>query len=79
MKIYGYKIEEANGGVFPYELAEITLSATPTELRDIARFLVGTAENMEKMGKKYSHEHLSDKIKAFENSPHFVVFPSESK
>lgn len=79
MKIYGYSnqglpIEE----IKPLELAEITLNATPNELRDIALFLNSAAETMELMGSDYSHEHLADKLPEFENSPHFVVFNSEN-
>jgi len=51
MKLYGYK----GGGVpveeiTPMELAEITLVATPEELRRISAFLQAAANNMESMG-----------------------------
>lgn len=74
MVIYGYKnegfpIEE----VEPSELAEVTLVATPDELRRIAKFLESAAVSMERMGSTYDHEHLSDKMREFEGSPHFVV------
>lgn len=77
MNIYGYSnqglpIEE----IRPEELAEITLVASPTELRKIAAFLISAADNMERMGISYSHEHLADKQLGFDSSPHFVVFNS---
>ena len=77
MKIYGYNgqglpIEESE----PLELAEITLDATPSELRNIAKFLNSAAETMAIMGSDYSHEHLADKQPEFKSSPHFVVFNS---
>jgi hypothetical protein len=77
MKIHGYSdqglpIEE----IQPLELAEITLVASPSELRRIAAFLLSAANNMEHMGSSYSHEHLADKQPDFDNSPHFVVFNS---
>ena len=77
MKIYGYSdqglpIEE----IEPLELAEITLNATPNELRYIAKFLNSAADNMERMDSVCSHEHLADKLPEFKNSPHFVVFNS---
>lgn len=75
MKLYGYKdeglpIEDVN----PSELAEITLVATPEELRRIAGFLQAAAQSMERMGNAYDHEHLSDKEPGFADSPHLVVF-----
>lgn len=75
MKIYGYP---ENGlspeSIEPSELAEITLVATPTELRTIARFIALAADGIESRGKNYSHEHLSDKFKEFAGSPHFVIY-----
>jgi hypothetical protein len=78
MKLYGYKdeglpIEDGQ----PSELAEITLVATPEELRKIAGFLQSAAQNMERMGNAYDHEHLSDKKPGFADSPHFVVFNAD--
>jgi hypothetical protein len=74
MKLYGY----ANEGLAPEEivpatLAEITLCAAPDELRKIAAFLESCAAEMERMGVAYDHVHLSDRVKEFEASPHFVV------
>lgn len=75
MKIYGYSDEGlAAEEVRPKELAEITLVATPSELRKIVAFLAMAAEKMEQMGSVYEHEHLADKQPGFEESPHFVVF-----
>ncbi|MDR2637564.1 MAG: hypothetical protein LBB55_04430 [Zoogloeaceae bacterium] len=78
MKIYGYadeglEVEE----IVPADLAEITLVASPKELRRIARFLESCASGMETRGKSWEHEHLSDKDCCFEDSPHFVVFNPE--
>jgi hypothetical protein len=75
MKIYGYKDE----GLAPEEiqserLAEITLVATPEELRKISRFIESVADEIEQWGRGFSHEHLADKQPGFEGSPHFVVF-----
>lgn len=75
MKIHGYKDEGLPiEQIGPSELAEITLVATPHELREIAAFLKAAADNMERLGPEYDHEHLSDKKPGFEGSPHFVVF-----
>jgi len=56
-------------------LFEITLAASPDELRKMATFLQSCADNMERMGGAYDHEHLSDRVKSFADSPHFVVVP----
>jgi hypothetical protein len=74
MKLHGYPdqgipIED----VVPAELAEVTLLATPTELRRMAEFLAFCASEMERMGDKYDHVHLSDHMKDFRRSPHLVV------
>lgn len=74
MKIYGYKDEGLDiDQIMPSELAEITLVASPEELKMIANFLISAADEMIRMGESYDHEHLSDKNKKFINSPHFVV------
>jgi hypothetical protein len=75
LKIYGYSDEGlAVEEIMPRELAEITLVATPSELRKIVAFLTTAAEKMEQMGSVYGHEHLADRQAGFEKSPHFVVF-----
>lgn len=76
MKIYGYTNDnlEPAETVVPSLLTEITLVASPDELRKIAKFIEMAADGMEKNGKCWEHEHLSDKFNEFENSPHFIVF-----
>jgi hypothetical protein len=61
-----------------YELAEVTLSASPAELRRMAAFFAHSADEMERMGSAYDHLHLSDEQSGFEDSPHFVVVRAES-
>lgn len=79
MKLYGYKNGERDSeDIEPSELAEITLVANADELRKIARFIEAAAEGIENRGKDWEHEHLSDKYREFENSPHFVVFNPEA-
>ena len=78
MKIHGYADEGlGNDETVPSELAEITLVASPEELRRIARFLEHCATGIEARGKSWEHEHLSDKDRYFKYSPHFVVFNPE--
>lgn len=79
MKIFGYKNEGLNStDIWPDELVEITLLASPAELRKIAAFLNACADGIETRGKDWEHEHLSDRMKQFEGAPHFVVFNPEA-
>jgi hypothetical protein len=74
MKLYGYTDQGLpTAEVVPATLAEVTLCATPAELRQMARFFESCAAEMERMGSTYDHVHLSDRLKEFELSPHFVV------
>jgi len=74
MHIYGYEDKgQAFGPVVPAPMAEVTLNATPAELRAMADFLRGCADEMDRMGSVFDHVHLSDRMKQFSASPHFVV------
>jgi len=79
MKIFGYADDGLpnDEDVVPKTLAEITLCASPDELRRMAAFLKLCAKEMERTGPKFSHIHLSDRMKEFESSPHFVVTPPD--
>lgn len=55
------------------ELDELLLEVDSNELRMISEFLLNTANNMDKMGSTYDHEHLSDANKYFEAFSHIVV------
>jgi hypothetical protein len=77
MKIFGYEVSEGqNDTCEPAELAEITLNATPDELRRISKFLTDVADQMSGWKDKTHHRHLSDVDKSFQSSPHFVVYLS---
>lgn len=78
MKIHGYADEGLEiEDIVSAELAEITLVATPEELRRIAKFLENCASGIEARGTSWEHEHLSDNDRFFMGSPHFVVFNPE--
>lgn len=78
MKLYGYSDEGLPiERIVPRQLAEVTLCASPTELRRMAAFLSSCASEMERMGGTYDHVHLSDRCKEFEQSPHFVIAAAE--
>jgi hypothetical protein len=79
MKIFGYSEQSLEAGqAEPSTLAEITLAASPAELRLISAFLLSAADKMDSMGASYGHEHLSDRQQGFDSSPHFVVFNSSN-
>lgn len=72
MKLFGHINPPTS--VEPYELGEVTLVASPEELRKIARFLDEVATKMESSPDTWEHEHLCDQQSEFSTSPHFVVF-----
>lgn len=78
MKLFGYTNEAGViEGAGPNVLAEVTLCASPHELRQMAKFLQYCAGEMERLGARYDHVHLGDHMKEFDQtSPHFVVFPA---
>jgi hypothetical protein len=74
MKICGYREKDRSGeDLRPEWMEEITLIATPAELRRIAAFFESAAEEMERMGREYGHEHLCDRQPGFDDSPQLVV------
>ena len=75
MKLYGYEELGLHADrIVPLELVEVTLCATPDELRRMSEFLLACALEMERMGDSYDHVHLGDRMKEFDEvSPHFVV------
>jgi hypothetical protein len=78
LKLFGYGNEApAADASRLVELSEVTLSATPDELRRIAMFLERCAEGMQAHGKSWEHEHLSDEDRLFADSPRFIVFNPE--
>ena len=77
IKFYGYtdddlKVDQPT----PLRLSEVTLSASPAELRSIANFLMRAAEEIEQFGAEWEHEHLCDNEQGFDDSPRSVVFNS---
>ena len=58
-------------------LAEVTVCATPVELRRMAEFFIFCAKEMERIGGSYDHLHLSDHMNEFRNSPHLVVLATD--
>jgi hypothetical protein len=80
MKLYGYtqKARKADSNS-PEKMAEVTLVASPAQLRKIAAFIENAAREMEEMGDTFSHVHLESQQKGFATSPQFVVFNPKAK
>lgn len=68
MKFYGYR--EGNETDTPEALSEVSLVASPTTLRQIAAFLVRTADLMEQHGPRFGHEHFQPQRP---DQPAFIV------
>jgi hypothetical protein len=69
MKLFGYvESDLPPDEVVPSALGEVTLCASPDELRLMAAFLNHCASEMERMGAKYDHLHLSDQHKQLRDS-----------
>lgn len=80
MKLFGYTEENRTAGAtMPDQLAEVTLLASPNELRKMAIFFEAVASEMEARGKQWEHEHLSDHYIEFRESPHFIIFNPDSR
>ena len=74
MKLFGYVDSNMPPEeIAPSELAEVTMCASPDDLRRIASFLNHCASEMDRMGETYDHIHLADQHRQFRESPHFVV------
>jgi len=74
MKLHGYPKDGPQDVGASAELAEVTLEASPQELRDIAAFFLLAADEMDRMGAAYDHLHLGDAMPRFRASPHLTVF-----
>lgn len=72
MKFWGYtkELQQAESPQ-PAELPEVTISATPAELRAIAHFLAKVADEIEVHGSDFEHEHFATDD---ENNPSLVIF-----
>ncbi|MES2383266.1 MAG: hypothetical protein V4593_01875 [Pseudomonadota bacterium] len=78
IKFYGYSASTPSEEQ-PTVLSEVTLSASPSELRSIAEFLVQSAAAMEERGTAWEHAHLRDSLPGFDDSPDFVLFNPQAR
>lgn len=74
MQIFGH-LDEALPPelVAPARMADITLVASAAELRQIAAFLLASADEMERLGDAYDHAHLHAYQRGFADGPGLVV------
>lgn len=71
MLFYGY--HEGSDEESPVPLGEVTIAASPIVLRRIAKFLSYVADQMEKHGASFDHEHLQDFDRTIPSRPALVV------
>lgn len=74
MQIFGH-LDEALPPelVAPARMADITIVASAEELRQIAQFLLASADEMDRLGDAYDHAHLHDHQRGFAAMPGLVV------
>ena len=59
MKAYGYaKRKVSDKGLL--EMREVTFTGSSSSIREIARFLIATADEMEKSQTQFDHAHISE-------------------
>ncbi len=74
MKFYGYQNDsEAES---PDLLKEVTIAANPETLRQIAAFLLHTADLMDRHGDEFGHEHFPSQDR---DAPQLVVCLDETE
>ncbi|MBB6189219.1 hypothetical protein [Rhodanobacter sp. MP7CTX1] len=74
MKLYGYK-EGSRNERGPAALSEVTVVASPHELRAIARLLGDVAIEMECAS--FDHVHLADRVATFIEGPQLVFMKAD--
>jgi hypothetical protein len=69
MNLYGYdsSSEELQN------LVEVTIQAKPDELRIISQFFLKCADEMEKAGSEWEHEHFRDYLNSEDGHPDIIV------
>ena len=69
MKVYGYSLEDDDSLL---SMGEVSIQATPNELRKISSFLLKCAEDLEK-NDDFDHEHFQDFAGATDNDPDLII------
>src|SRR5690606_20153364 len=71
MRIYGRRATASRGK--PLRLHEVTVAASPRTLRRLSEFLLYVAEQMERHGSNFGHEHFEDFEPEARSGAAFVV------
>ncbi|WP_299795725.1 hypothetical protein [uncultured Shewanella sp.] len=75
MKIYGYEKTEDDSDLI--EMSEVTITASPKCLREIASFINKMADELESDGASFEHSHLQDNWPDWDShGPDIIVGPS---
>ena len=79
MKAYGYERcdvceqDEDDSDCRPLTLREVTVSASPSELRVLAHFLSRCADEIDVYASRWEHEHLRDNWPEWKESDADVI------
>ena len=61
MKVHGYARKQLTPlGLM--EMSEVTFAGTATSIRKIARFLLSVADEMDRRGAAFDHEHIREQF-----------------
>lgn len=71
MQIYGYF--KASAADEPALLDEVTLVASPSTLRRLAAFLGHVADQMDRHGAAFGHEHFADYAREMSTAPQIIA------
>jgi hypothetical protein len=59
MKAYGYAKKQVTPQGL-YEMSEVTFTGASSSIREIARFLLAAADEMDRRGGQFSHSHIRE-------------------
>ena len=74
LNFYGYPTD-SDDLEKPLTLKEVTICCDPAKLREIARFLLASADELEQLGQGFGHNHIQDWAEAWPvDSPDLIVY-----
>ena len=68
MKTYAFTKDTSENESGFSELTEISIIASPQQLREMARFLTIAAQEIEDMGEDFDHVHFQDRSDLWDNT-----------
>jgi hypothetical protein len=71
MRLYGYP-KDADADE-PVTLDEVTVTASPSTLRRLAEFFLYVADEMDRHGPAFGHEHFGDYAREMRSAPAGIV------